>query len=303
MKLAAIDIGSNAIRLHVVKVFEDKDLVSFKNLEFLRFPLRLGKDVFKEGKITKKTQVKFFKLMRVFKNMMDLFEVNAFRAVATSAMREAKNSASVLDIVKEDIGFDIDIISGKEEATLLNKAIIPFLTKNDYIHIDVGGGSTELNVFSSRNLIDNKSFPIGSVRKLNSESRNAIFDEMKSWIKASKIHKSKNVMSIGTGGNINKLFKLALKPKGKLLSYTELKALRSYVREFTFEERVSILKMNEDRADVIVPASEIYSKVMSMCNSGFIMVPKVGLKDGVIYDLYESVFHRRLNDIEYLEFG
>ena len=301
MRLAAIDIGSNAIRLQVVKVFEDENLVSFKKLEFLRFPLRLGHDVFKKGKIGNNVRAKFEKLMRTFKLLIDLYEVEAYSAVATSAMREAENGEEIQEYIMDMVGLKIDIIPGAKEANILNKAIIPFLDERQYIHIDVGGGSTELNVFENKKLIKSQSFKIGSVRKLAGKDRTDKFKEMKDWIKSAGLSKAKNVTGIGTGGNINKLFKLARKKTDTSISLAELKALRAYTKEFSLEERISILKMNADRADVILPASEIYISVLQSVGSDQIMVPKVGLKDGLVYELYERVSGKNLAQIEFLE--
>jgi len=301
MKLAAIDIGSNAIRLQVVKVFEEENLVSFKKLEYLRFPLRLGQDVFKKGKIAPVTRSKFEKLMRTFKLLIDLYEVEAYSAVATSAMREAENGVEIQEFVRDMVGLKIDIISGDTEARILNKSIIPFLEEKQYIHIDVGGGSTELNIFDGKKLKKCKSFKIGSVRKLSNSERIAKFNEIKGWIKSSNVSNKKSITGIGTGGNINKLFKLSRKSSGNYISLSELKALRAYTKEFSYEERISVLKMNPDRADVIIPASEIYINVLQHIGSDEIMVPKVGLKDGLIYELFEKVSNKKLEEIEFLE--
>jgi len=301
MKLVAIDIGSNAIRFQLVKVFEEENSVSFKKLEYLRFPLRLGQDVFKKGKITSATQTKFEKLMRIFKLLIDLYEVDAYRAVATSAMREAENGPTIQEYIRDMVGLKIDIIEGSTEAHILNKSILPFLREKQYVHIDVGGGSTELNIFEGKELIKSQSFKIGSVRKLSANKRVETFKDMKQWLKSIELSSTKTITGIGTGGNINKLYKLSKKPFGRYISLSELKALRAYVKAFTYEERMSVLKMNPDRADVIIPASEIYINVLQFVGSDQIMVPKVGLKDGLIYELYETVSHKNLAQIEFLE--
>lgn len=301
MKLAAIDIGSNAIRLQVVKVFEEENLVSFKKLEYLRFPLRLGHFVFKKKKIGDSTRTKFQKLMQTFKLLLELYEVDAYSAVATSAMREAKNGKEIQKFIEDEVGLKIDIISGDVEARILNKSIIPFLKDKQYVHIDVGGGSTELNIFESKRLKSSQSFKIGSVRKLTIAQRKEVIKDMKAWLQSSGLSSSKSVVGIGTGGNINKLFKLARKSTGNFISLSELKALRAYVNEFSYQERMDTLKMNPDRADVIIPAAEIYISVLQNAGSDQIMVPKVGLKDGLIYELYEKVTGKNLAHIEFLE--
>ncbi len=300
MKLAAIDIGSNAIRLQIVKVYDDADLVSFKKLEFLRFPLRLGQDVFSNGSISDSVVDKFRKLMMTFKLLIELYEVEDYYAVATSAMREATNSPEVNQQILQETGLKIHIISGETEAQILNKAIIPFLQDGKYIHIDVGGGSTELNLITKDQLIHSQSFRVGSVRQLSAEERSKVFVEIKKYVKSTQFYKSKNVIGIGTGGNINRLYSLANKANNRTLSLAELKALKAYVNEFTYDQRMSILKMNPDRADVIIPASEIYIRVLKLMKSDQILVPKVGLKDGLVYELYERTALKKLNRIEYL---
>jgi len=301
MKLAVIDIGSNAIRLQIVKAFEENDLVSFKKLEFLRFPLRLGRDVFQDGSISVSVLDKFAKLMQTFKLLIDLYEVEGYRAVATSAMREAKNGSEVQKFIKNQVGLDIDIIAGDEEANILNKAIIPYLTNAKHIHIDVGGGSTELNIFDNKKLIKSKSFKIGSVRKLEGKKREKVIIEIKQWLKDINISENEPVLGIGTGGNINKIYSIANKKGGKALSLAELKALKAYIGAFSLQERMSILKLNPDRADVIVPASDIYITALTMIGSDSIQVPKVGLKDGLVYELFEKISKKNLSEIEFID--
>lgn len=300
MKLASVDIGSNAIRLQVIKVYEDNDLVSFKNLQLLRFPLRLGKDVFTHGEITPDTQERFISLMSAFRHLIDLYEVQDYYAVATSAMREASNGELIQKQISEEVGLNINIINGKKEARILNKAIRPIISDKKYVHIDVGGGSTEINLLEGNTLVKSKSFKIGSVRTLSGKERTATFKTIGEWLQDTPFHRKKNIVGIGTGGNINRLFKLANKTHGSAISYAELKALRAYVKEFTLEERMSILKMNPDRADVIIPASEIYLRVLKEMGSDQILVPRIGLKDGLVYELYEQATKKNLDKIEYL---
>lgn len=300
MKIAAIDIGSNAIRLQIVKAIETKKLVSFKRLQYVRFPLRLGKDVFDKGEILDPTKEKFTKLMTTFRHLIELYEVVGYSTVATSAMREAINGKAIKTYIKKEAGISIDIISGSREAKILYKAIIPYLGKENYLHIDVGGGSTELNFFRGKRLIKSKSFKIGSVRKLTRKERDRTFKEIKEWITDTGLGNLQNIVSIGTGGNIHKLYKIANKGSNIEITLAELRALRAYVNEFSLEDRMSFLKMNPDRADVIIPASEIYIKIMSFIKSDHIMVPQVGLKDGLIYELYEKLSGKDLSEIEFL---
>jgi len=301
MKLAAIDIGSNAIRLQIVNVFKEGKLISFKKLEFLRFPLRLGQDVFTKKKISPKTIEKFSKLMHTFKLLIDLYEVDNYYAVATSAMREAENGPEIKKRIKTELDLDINIITGKKEASILNKAILPNLQDNYYIHIDVGGGSTELNLYEGKKLKKSQSFKIGSVRKLSSAERKETMAAMKLWSQKAFTKKTKNIVGIGTGGNINKLFKIANKKNTDTIGLAELKALRAYVKAYSLENRMKILKMNPDRADVIIPASEIYINVLDNVGSDQIIVPKVGLKDGLIYDLYEQTSDEKIEELAFIE--
>ena len=301
MILAAIDIGSNAIRLQVVRVIRENDLLSFKKLEYLRFPLRLGKDAFKNGKIEKATQVKFEKLMRTFRLLIDLYETNAYMAVATSAMREAKNGKELVNLFATYYNLKVDIISGKEEAEMLSKAIIPYLDEKNYIHIDVGGGSTELNLYKDKVRVSSQSFKIGSVRILNNKARKEIFKAMADWLKEHKSTFNKTITAIGTGGNINKLFKLSRQKYNRGMSLTELKALKAYVNEFDYDKRVNQLKMNPDRADVIIPAAEIYTEAMRLSGADQILVPGIGLKDGTLYTLFEKTTGEQIRNIEFLE--
>lgn len=300
MKLAAIDIGSNAIRIQIVKVFEQDNMVSFKKLEFLRFPLRLGKDVFKKKKISDPVLDKFSKLMQTFRLLIDLYEVDAYYAVATSAMREAENGILIKHIINQTANIDIHIISGIEEADILNKAITPYLENGQNIHIDVGGGSTELNLYQGKKLIDSKSLKMGSVRKLSKKDIDKNFRDITSWIKKSKFNSKENIIGIGTGGNINKLSKLAFHSDAQNISLVALKAIRAYVNAYSVEQRMSILKMNTDRADVIIPAADIYIRSLEAAGADNILVPKVGLKDGIIYNLYEQTSKRKLEELEYL---
>ncbi|NJC28324.1 Ppx/GppA phosphatase family protein [Neolewinella antarctica] len=301
MKLAAIDIGSNAIRLQIAQVYdEDEEFISFKSLEYLRFPLRLGQDVFNEGKLSQATIAKFGKLMQTFHLLTQLYDVKASFAVATSAMREAENGEDVRNLIHAMTGVDIQIISGADEASILNKAIIPYLSDRPSVHIDVGGGSTEVNLYRGKELVNGRSFKIGTVRKLNAEQRAGVFKEMDHWIKEGDFGKMKNVIGIGTGGNINRLYKLSSRSGKGAMSVVELRALRAYIKAFTLKQRHTILKLNSDRADVIIPAAEIYIHVLERVGADAILVPRVGLKDGIVYELYERTSKRHINQLEYL---
>lgn len=301
MQLAAVDIGSNAIRLQVVRSIEEENLVSFKKVEYMRFPLRLGHDVFTKNEISVRTAKKFIDLMRAFKILIDLYEVQDHIAVATSAMREASNGKEIIAKVKELSNLSIQIIDGELEADILSKAIVPVISSGTYLHIDVGGGSTELNLYQEKIKIASKSFNIGSVRKLTFEHRNEIFLQMKAWINLLTPDIGKSIKAVGTGGNINKIYSLANVKGDYSLSIYEIEAIRAYISSYTLEQRVKILKMNPDRADVIMPASEIYLKAMKACGAKEMLVPGVGLKDGLIYNLYEKAAGTPLSQIKFLD--
>ncbi|MCB9048470.1 MAG: phosphatase [Lewinellaceae bacterium] len=300
MKLAAIDIGSNAIRLQVIRIIKEGTRISFKNQEYIRFPLRLGHDVFSNGRISDETFVKFEKLMRTFKLLIELYEVDGYIARATSAMREARNGKDAVQRIATYFDLKIGIISGKEEAEYLSKAIVPYLEDKTYIHIDVGGGSTEINIYEGKEQISSKSFKVGSVRQLEGRSRKVVFKGISDWREKVAPSLKAPVIAVGTGGNINKLFNLSNQKYGRTISLAELQALRAYVSEFTYEQRMNILKMNPDRADVIIPASEIYTEVMRLFGADYVLVPGVGLKDGLLYALYEDVAQERIEDIQFL---
>ncbi|MEM9858962.1 MAG: phosphatase [Bacteroidota bacterium] len=273
-------IGTNILRY--------KEVDHFKRLEYVRFPLRLGQDVFSSGKLKAKSIKKFHKLMKAFALLIELYEVDHYIACATSAMRESKNGQEVADEVKEKTGLQIKIIDGGEEATLINKAIAEHLDeKLSYMHIDVGGGSTELNLIRQGKLIGSRSFQIGSVRRMDHLDTPQMWTEMEDWI-TSTTEISELRTAIGTGGNINKLFELGGKEKGQNMKLSELITIQSMLRETTVDDRIYKLQLNPDRADVIIPASEIYISVMQRGGISEIVVPDVGLKDGMIRMLYEE---------------
>ncbi len=295
MKLAAIDIGSNAIRFQVSTALDNSAAMMFKKLEYVRFPLRLGHDVFTTGRISQKSMDKFKKLMKAFKLLVELYEVNDYMFCATSAMRESENGQQLADEVKAELGIEINIIDGNREAELINKAIISYLSDKTYLHIDVGGGSTELNLFTKGNKIKTRSFKIGSVRVLEHHDSPIVWQDMENWVKENVKKDYGKVTAVGTGGNISKIFELAKLKPGKAVSLAKVKEIRDMVQCFSIEERIYKLQMNPDRADVIIPASGIYIKVMEWAHAQSILVPEVGLKDGIMLYLYErNVQQRRI---------
>jgi exopolyphosphatase/guanosine-5'-triphosphate,3'-diphosphate pyrophosphatase len=288
VKLAAIDIGSNAIRFQVSSVLDRGPRILFKKLEYIRFPLRLGHDVFGTNRISQGSMEKFKKLMRAYKLLIELYEVDDFMFCATSAMRESENGEQLVREVHEELGLTIQIIDGKQEAQLINKAIQSYLTNKTYLHIDVGGGSTELNVYTDGHKVKTRSFKIGSVRVLEHHDSPIMWSDMEKWIKDNVKAEFGPVTAVGTGGNISKLFDLSRVEAGKTLSLKKLKEIKKMVEGYSIEDRIYQLQMNPDRADVIVPASDIYIKVMEWAHSKSIFVPEVGLKDGMMLHLFEK---------------
>lgn len=288
MKFAAIDIGSNAIRFQVSTVLDSAPTVLFKKLEYIRFPLRLGHDVFSTGRISDKSMAKFAKLMRAFRLLIELYEVTDYMFCATSAMREAENGPELVELVREESGISIEIIDGNREAELINRAISSYLSDRTYLHIDVGGGSTELNLYVKGEKIKTRSFKIGSVRVLEHTDSPVMWEDMEKWVRENVKRSYGVVTAVGTGGNMTKIFDLAKVKAGKTITLRKVNEIRSMIEGHTLEERIYKLQMNPDRADVIVPASDIYIKVMEWAKSTRIMVPEVGLKDGVMLFLYEK---------------
>lgn len=288
MRLAAIDIGSNAARLLITEVSEDENKkASFTKLSLIRVPLRLGFDVFDTGKISSHKKNLLVQTMKGFFNLSEAFEVKSMRACATSAMRDASNTPEIISLVKKETGIEIEVISGSDEASLVfENHIAENLDKeHSYLYIDVGGGSTELTFFNNNEMVFKDSFNIGTIRLLKNQVPDSLWDEMKSDIK-SKTKGFKAVTAIGSGGNINKIFSLSKRKEGKPLP---LDLLRDYYKELSnvsLQDRISVYKLKEDRADVIVPALKIYLSVMRWAGATEIYVPNIGLADGLVQHLW-----------------
>ncbi len=290
MILAAIDIGSNAARLLITEVTKNKEEVTFTKLNLCRIPLRLGFEVFENGNISAGKKEMFLNSMRAFKFLMLAYKVEAVKACATSAMRDAANSAEILKEIKEETDIEIEIISGDIEATLVfeNKIAETLDKENSYLYIDVGGGSTELSFYSNGVLTSKNSFNIGTIRLLQESISDKDWDVLKESVKK-MTKQQKQVLAIGSGGNINKIFSLSKRKEGKPLS---LELLRDYYKElgaYDLEERMHKYKLREDRADVIIPALSIYINVMRWAGAEEIYVPKIGLADGLIQHLYQTI--------------
>ena len=294
MKIAAIDIGSNAARMQISKVLENDGKISFKKVEYVRFALRLGHDVFNDGEISPESEVRIFKLLNAYKLLMDLHEVKDYLICATSAMREAGNAEAVITRIHKILDMKIHIIEGTKEAELINDVVVQALDNADYLHIDVGGGSTELNIYSQRKKIASRSFRIGSVRTLENKEKEGDWEKMKRWVESNIDVKKANITAVGTGGNINKLFNISPNHEGGTsMTYEELLRLKEYVGSFTLEERINKLRLNADRADVILPAAQIYLSAMKWSGAKNILVPDLGLKDGIIKMVYEKIQNRK----------
>ncbi|MFD2200680.1 Ppx/GppA phosphatase family protein [Shivajiella indica] len=293
MRLAAVDIGSNAIRLQITNVTQYEGIINFKKLEYLRFPLRLGMDVFHTQKISDKNRLKFIKLMKAFKLLIDLYEVDDYMVCGTSALRESINGKEIVEEIFHDLGLVINIIDGNQEAELINMALGSYIDEKSYLHIDVGGGSTELNIYTHKQKIASKSFKIGSVRALDDMIPLSVWRSMNDFI-SENIDKKSKITCIGTGGNINKIFELSKPSKNKrYLDFGKINEVLNYLESFTYEERINKLNLNPDRADVIIPASKIYLAAMAAAESKKMIVPDVGLKDGLMQVLYKRNKHKK----------
>jgi exopolyphosphatase / guanosine-5'-triphosphate,3'-diphosphate pyrophosphatase len=291
MKLAAIDIGSNAARLLIVEVIKEANQEPvFQKLNLIRVPLRLGLDVFEDNLISAERSNMMLNTMLAYKKLMDVYEVTHYKAAATSAMRDAKNGKTILNQVKQIAGIDIEIITGQQEAAYIyeNHIAETMQPNATYMYIDVGGGSTEVTIFSKGQLQYKESFNIGTIRLLKNLINDNDWDHMKEAIKENT-RNYKDILAIGSGGNINKVFSLSKKKDGKPLS---MELLKDYYKELSLlsvTERMKLYKLREDRADVIVPALNIYIQAMRWAEANEIYVPKIGLADGLIHHLYESL--------------
>ncbi|WP_417886272.1 exopolyphosphatase [Zunongwangia sp.] len=289
-KYAAIDIGSNAIRLLVATITEKKGMEpKFRKSSLVRVPIRLGADVFLKAKISDKNRDRMVDAMHAFSLLMKAHGVEKYKACATSAMREAKNGNTVRDFIKEQAGVEIEIIDGNHEAAMIAATDLYALIQNDYnyIYVDVGGGSTEYTVYSNGKTVTSRSFKVGTVRLLNDLVDHSTWKEMETWIK--EVTKDyEEIDMIGSGGNINNIFKTSGKKDGKPLTLSYLKKYDELLNSYTYEERITELDMKSDRADVIIPASRIYLNSMKWSGATKIYIPKIGLADGIIKSMYQN---------------
>lgn len=289
LRYAAIDIGSNAVRLLIADISKNENGYGFKKNTLIRVPLRLGDDAFLDHRISDRKIEDLLKTMTAFKNLMEVYHVSKYLACATSAMREAENGADIIKKIKKVTDMDMEIIEGQREANIIyaNHIEETLDIKKSYLYIDVGGGSTELSVFVNRVPIASKSFDIGTIRILDNQDKDETWEEMKSWVKENT-KSLKNLAGIGTGGNINKLFRMSDEKDGMPLTFLKLKGLYNQLNLHSLKERISIFGLNPDRADVIIPACEIYITLLKWTGIKQIYVPKVGLADGIISLLIEE---------------
>jgi exopolyphosphatase/guanosine-5'-triphosphate,3'-diphosphate pyrophosphatase len=289
--LAAIDIGSNAARLLITETSVYKDgTVDFTKLNLLRVPLRLGIDVFQKGIITDERRQMLINTIKTYKLLMDIYKVQAVKACATSAMRDASNGLQVLEEIKKETGIEISIISGQEEANIIYETHIAenLLEDRSYLYIDVGGGSTELTLFSANHIVFKDSFNIGTIRLLQEKVTDEQWEHLK-WFIKTHTKDYHPLEAIGSGGNINKIFSISKRKEGKPLSLELLKDYHKELSASTVAERKHIYHLRDDRADVIVPALQIYTNIMRWADADEIYVPKIGLADGLVKILYKEL--------------
>lgn len=291
MRLAAIDIGSNAARLLISEVKHNEGgEPEFAKINLVRVPIRLGFDVFDTGEISPERSEMLVESLLAFRHLLRAYEVRHVKACATSAMRDARNAREVLSKVRESTGFDIEVITGDAEASLIyENHVAEHLNRQEaYLYIDVGGGSTELTLFAEGRMVGKRSFDIGTIRLLKGRLQESRWEDMKEYLKEST-RGFGHVTAIGSGGNINKVFSLSKRKEGRPLT---LEMLRDFHKEFsscTLEQRMALYRLREDRADVIVPALQIYISAMRWAGCEDIHVPKIGLADGLIQHLYREI--------------
>lgn len=289
MKIAAIDIGSNAVRLQIARVNDADSAEPFKRVEFVRIPIRLGDDAFKHGKISSEKKQMFYKAMEAFSLLMEAYDVKRYMACATSAMREATNGTKIMKKVEVQCGLQIEIIDGRRESELILKSI-NHLFENDktYLTIDVGGGSTEMTVIKNKRAYDSVSFDVGTVRLLDGAIKKKNWDALEKYVK-NHLTDVKDAKAIATSGTINKIAALINPDSAELHITTEhLDKFYKHIKKLSYNERIETYKLNPDRADVIEPSAEIYLKILKWAGIEQLYAPSAGLKDGILYHLMEK---------------
>ncbi len=281
-KYAAIDIGSNAIRLLIVGVIRNNSINSYRKISLIRVPIRLGEDVFLYKKISKKKIKLLLEALKAFKSLMNIHEVEEYKICATSAMRESSNSSKILKKIRRELDLKINIITGKKEASIIaNVFAKDFNQYKNLLYVDVGGGSTELTVINNGKIITQKSFKIGTVRMLNNLVVKDLWNKYEEWIKKNT-KKNNEILIIASGGNANKLLKISGKTIAEPICKKIIENIYSDLNKYSLEDRILKLNLSPDRADVIIPATEIYLKSMTFAKSNQIIIPRIGLADGII---------------------
>lgn len=289
-KLAGIDIGSNSVRLLVANVMEYQDQTLFKKSSLTRLPIRLGTEAFGAGRIGTATQEKLIQGMEAYQRIMQVHGVKHYRACATSALREAKNGREICQMIEEQTGIAIERISGEEEARIIfSKELIGKLHEEaeSFLYIDVGGGSTELTLFHLGQVLASRSFPVGTIRLLNEQVDAGQWEDMQQWI-LSETSELQDLLMVGSGGNINRAFKLSERKKGQMLSVELLRKMQVDLNRCSPDERIMRYDLNPDRADVITHALRIYTSAMKWSGARKMIVPKKGLADGIVRTLYQD---------------
>jgi len=294
MLLSAIDIGSNAVRLFFSNVFEKDGQIIVEKASLMRVPIRLGEDVFVKNKISEKKIQNLIKTMHAFKLLIEVNDPVTYKAYATSAMREARNSKDVIDRIAKFSKIKIEIIDGVKEAQIVG-AIQNLDMVSDFkysLFIDVGGGSTELSLMSKKGVVESTSFKIGTVRMLNEKVKKSEWSDMKDWLLQYK-NDFEDILCIGAGGNINKIAKLYGRVPEKILPFNNLEYALSHLKKFTLKERIEVMGLRPDRADVIIPAAEIFYFIMKTMETKLLLVPKIGLSDGIVSLLYMEMKNKK----------
>lgn len=287
MLYAAIDIGSNAVRLLIAEAYQEDHSIKISKQNLVRVPIRLGKDVYKNGIISPQREENFIKTLWAFKTLMDVYSPKDYSACATAAVREAKNGRDILRRIESEVGLRIRVIDGLEEARIIRSTnALP--DSNDYLltmFVDVGGGSTEISVKSEKELVEQRSFDIGTLRILSGKVNQQAWDDMHDWLMQFGYAFGK-INLLGSGGNINKLTKLFGRPKEHLLIYNNLRYAHKHLSNMTVKERMQVFDLRYDRADVIVPAASIFKYIMETIKADKVLAPKIGVADGLIYELF-----------------
>jgi len=294
MKFASIDIGSNAVRLLFCNVYEDNGKAVFKKAELIRIPLRLGDDAFLRKRISRKKADRLVTTMKAFKHLISVHDVIAYRACATAALREATNSEDIIKRIRKEAHLPVTVIDGKTEASIIyaNHAEENLAHDAYYMYIDIGGGSTEITLIDNGKQVASKSFNVGTILLLYNRVEKKYWLEFRQWVKDISANRQP-ITAIGSGGNINKLYKMSDKKGNKPLSYKRLKFITAKIESYTTKDRIKILGLNPDRADVIVPAAKILLAIMKSAKIQKIAVPEIGLSDGIVRGLYEEYKKKR----------